>query len=282
MRVRVRYAKTGKVRFVSAIDLGRIWERALRKARLPVAYSEGFSPHPQVRFPDALPLGYGSIAEYAELEFADSFPIEPALKELNAAFPEGIEVRAGVEVVEGAPRLSKWLRASAWDLAYPGDGAAALEEAVARILDAERVLVPRDKKGEVTEVDLRPALNNLVARSLALSETVLPPDPDIGDAHGVVEAGGATLAEPTEDLSAASQEDATSARVRALVHHVEPPMRPSEVHAALAAHCPHPWRDALEPGRVTRVAQGEFVDEGLREAIGGTIVPPRPEAVHRE
>src|SRR5690606_33621749 len=58
MRVRARYAKEGRLRFGSAIDLGRIWERALRKADLPIGYSEGFTPHPKVSFPDALPLGY--------------------------------------------------------------------------------------------------------------------------------------------------------------------------------------------------------------------------------
>jgi radical SAM-linked protein len=47
LRIRARYGKTGKLRFVSAIDLGRLWERALRKADLPIAYSEGFSPHPR-------------------------------------------------------------------------------------------------------------------------------------------------------------------------------------------------------------------------------------------
>ena len=69
MRVRARYAKEGRLRFISAIDLGRVWERALRKADLPIGYSEGFTPHPKVSFPDALALGYASTGEYVELTF---------------------------------------------------------------------------------------------------------------------------------------------------------------------------------------------------------------------
>jgi radical SAM-linked protein len=89
MRVRARYAKTGKLRFISAIDLGRVWERALRKADLPIAYSEGFSPHPKVSFAEALPLGYASVGEYAELTFATALPVDPAMAPRNAAVPEG-------------------------------------------------------------------------------------------------------------------------------------------------------------------------------------------------
>ena len=76
-RLRVRYTKLGRVRFLSARDLTSVWERALRRAELPIAYSEGFSPHPKVSFPDALPVGYASTGEYAELTFAAE--IDPGL-----------------------------------------------------------------------------------------------------------------------------------------------------------------------------------------------------------
>ena len=101
---------------MSAIDLGRLWERALRKADLPIAYSEGFSPHPKVSFPDALPLGYASSGEYAELTFAAPVALDDAVAALNAALPDGLAVLAATEVAEGTTRLSKWLAASVWDL----------------------------------------------------------------------------------------------------------------------------------------------------------------------
>jgi radical SAM-linked protein len=237
-RIRVRYAKAGKLRFVSAIDLGRLWERALRKAQLPIAYSEGFSPHPKVSFPDALPLGYASTGEYAELAFAAPVAIEPAVEAVNAAFPEGLEVLAAVEVADGAPRLSKWLKASLWDVDYADSvDADRLAEAAQAVLALDAVVVDRARKDEVVQVDARPAV-------------------------------GA--------LSAAGR------RIRALVHHVEPPIRPSELHAALAG----PYRSLAHtslpaPSHVTRVAQGTPTSDGLIEALSGALVAVEPEHSER-
>ncbi|MDQ1361654.1 MAG: hypothetical protein QOJ44_2031, partial [Acidimicrobiaceae bacterium] len=66
MRIRFRFSKVGKVRFTSQRDVARMWERALRKARLPLAYTEGFSPRPQLSFGLALPTCSESIAEYLD------------------------------------------------------------------------------------------------------------------------------------------------------------------------------------------------------------------------
>ena len=63
-RVRIRFAKLGKIRWTSHRDVARMWERAFRRVQLPVAYSAGFSPRPRVSFGLALPTGYESVAEY--------------------------------------------------------------------------------------------------------------------------------------------------------------------------------------------------------------------------
>lgn len=234
MRVRLRYAKTGKLRFISAIDLGRVWERALRKADLPIAYSEGFSPHPKVSFADALPLGYASEAEFAEVTFAAEVPLEAAMAALNAAFPDGIRVLAARQAEDGAPKMAKRLQASLWDLRYPsGVEPDQLSAAVAAALVSPALAVERERKGESTTVDLRPAL------------------------HGLIAAG---------------------AGVRAILHHVEPQVRPTELHLALADMA---GAGALpDPDPVTRLAQGIPVDGGLDEALEGGFVPldPRDDA----
>lgn len=227
MRVRLRFEKAGKLRFISAIDLGRVWERALRKADLPIAYSEGFSPHPKVSFADALPLGYGSVAEFAELTFATALPLDPAMRALNEAFPDGIRVLAWREAAEGEAKLAKRLQASLWHLRYPSEVEPdRLSAAVAAALDAPALSVERERKGESTTIDLRPALHGLTA----------------GD-------GG----------------------VRAVLHHVEPQVRPTELHLALA-HVAGTGALA-EPELVTRLAQGIPVDGGLEEALEGGFVP---------
>ena len=161
MRLRVRYRKQGRLRFIGAIDVGRVWERALRRADLPIAYSEGFSPHPKVSFTDALPLGYASEGEYAELTFAGRIDVPSAMASLNGAFPEGMAVMTAVPVEDGAPKLAKSLAASVWDIEYP-DGTE-VEKAAAAAGETAVLTVARERKGEAVEVDIRPAIADISA-----------------------------------------------------------------------------------------------------------------------
>src|SRR5689334_18250150 len=68
MKVRIRFSKLGKVRFTSHRDVARMWERALRRAAVPVAYTEGFSPHPKLSFGLALSTGHESLGEYLDVD----------------------------------------------------------------------------------------------------------------------------------------------------------------------------------------------------------------------
>lgn len=180
MRVRVRFSKTGKLRYISAIDLGRVWERALRKADLPIAYSEGFSPHPKVSFGDALPLGFASVAEFAELTFGGPVDTADITRRLNAAFPDGIDVQDAAETPEGSPRMGKLLRASLWAVEYrSADG---LAEAVAALPAEGPLEVQRERKGEMITADLRPPLVGIVAagtqvRAITHHPGFIPDDP---------------------------------------------------------------------------------------------------------
>jgi radical SAM-linked protein len=229
MRVRARYAKQDRLRFVSAIDLGRIWERALRKAGLPIGYSEGFTPHPKISFPDALALGYASTGEYVELTFAAPVDVDAATAAFNRAVPDGLRILDAVAVDDGAPRFAKWLRASLWELRYCCDEAAAISEGVHGLAHAEHLPVDRERKGTTTRQDLKPAL------------------------HAIV-----------------SHDDT----VRVVLHHTEPPFRPSEVHQvlrrAIGATLP-------EPQLVTRSAQGTPDPSGLREALSGRLLTMAPD-----
>ncbi len=243
-RVRARYAKHGKLRFVSAIDLGRIWERAMRKADLPIAYSEGFSPHPKISFPDALPLGYASTCEYVELTFAAPVVLSEAVRRLNEAFPPGLEVLHAEPVPSGAPKFAKGLKASLWAMDYPADvDADALAAAVDAVRSAAALPVLRQRKGDPVEVDLRPAIASISISSSTQAAAVQRRTP----------------------------------RVLVVLHHLEPPVRPTEVHLALADHHKPTTAEPLpEPALVTRLAQGTATDEGVAEALTGAVHAPSP------
>ena len=112
--VRVRYAKRGKVRWISHRDVARAFERALRIEQLPLAFTLGFSPRPKVSFGLALSTGYESDAEYLDLELAEPIDLEPLPERLTAALPVGLEVDAVVALEERAPALQEVVAAVTW------------------------------------------------------------------------------------------------------------------------------------------------------------------------
>src|SRR5215210_3122241 len=102
-RVRLRFSKVGKVRFTSHRDTARCWERALRRAELPVAYTEGFSPRPKVSFGLALSTGHESLAEYLDVDLdlddmRSPSDTEALLPQLSSALPVGIDATAAAVV----------------------------------------------------------------------------------------------------------------------------------------------------------------------------------------
>src|ERR687885_2233020 len=116
-RLRVRYAKRGRARFTSHRDFGRAFERALRRAGVPMAYSSGFSPHPRISYANASPTGAASEAEY--LEIAVTRRCDPARLRaaIDEALPAGLDV---VDVVEArTPGFAERLEASLWQGGVP-------------------------------------------------------------------------------------------------------------------------------------------------------------------
>jgi radical SAM-linked protein len=169
VRVRFRFAKLGKVRFTSQRDAARMWERALRRGGLPVAYSNGFSPRPQLSFGLALPTGCESLAEYVDVTFDDERTrpgdLEPSVlpTKLSGLMPEGVEVVAAAPVERGPSSLQEQVTSCEWKIRLRGLDAAVLEEMVASFIAAEAVLVSRERKGRVATDDIRPSVLRLVA-----------------------------------------------------------------------------------------------------------------------
>src|SRR5881227_4157510 len=116
-RVRLRYTKRGRLRFTSHRDFARAFERALRRAAVPMAYSAGFSPHPKISYAGAAPTGVASEAEYLEIALADRRETDAVAAALDAALPPGLDI---VEVVEAAPpALADRIEASHWRIELP-------------------------------------------------------------------------------------------------------------------------------------------------------------------
>ncbi|MGJ9413057.1 TIGR03936 family radical SAM-associated protein [Aeromicrobium sp. CF4.19] len=155
-RLRVRYAKRGRLRFTSHRDFGRAFERAVRRAEVPIAFSSGYTPHPKISYAGASPTGAASEAEFLEIGLtAECDPAEVA-RRLDASLPPGLDV---VEVVRSAGgSLADRLEASAWTIDLPGAPQAALERAVQSFLSSQAVEVEKMTKRGLRTVDVRGAV----------------------------------------------------------------------------------------------------------------------------
>jgi radical SAM-linked protein len=158
-RIRVRYAKRGRLRFTSHRDFSRAFERAVFRARVPMAYSSGFNPHPRISYAGGAPTGAASEAEYLELALAEVVDPAEVHSALSEALPDGLDV---IEVVESrGTGLADLLEVSRWRIEL-GMPVAALESAVQAFLAESEVAVERMTKKGLRRFDCR-------ARVLALT-----------------------------------------------------------------------------------------------------------------
>ena len=161
MRLRIRYSKKGKVRFISHRDVARIWERALRRVGVSVAYSQGFSPRPKLSFGLALSTGHESEAEFLDLELSDEDGDWTAVRgedlaaRLTAALPVGLDGVA-VAPVEKGDSLQQAVTSCTWAIEVDDVDREYMDAWVADVLSREEIVVERERKGKPVVEDLRP------------------------------------------------------------------------------------------------------------------------------
>lgn len=155
-RLRIRFAKRGRLRFTSHRDFQRAFERALRRAGVPMAYSAGFSPHPKISYVGAAPTGTASEAEYLEISLTARLDAASVRAALDAALPPGLDVLEVVEACGGS--LPDRIEASIWELRLPAIPAAVAVVAIDRFLAREEVLVERVLRDGRRELNARRAV----------------------------------------------------------------------------------------------------------------------------
>jgi radical SAM-linked protein len=242
-RIRIRYAKRGPLRFTSHRDFARAFERAVRRAGVPVAYSQGFTPHPKISYASAAPTGVASEAEYLEIGLQAEVEPERVRAALDAALSPGLDVIEAV--IADAGSLADKIDASRWRIELPEVPPDVLGAAVEAFLGADEVLVERMTKQGRRRFDSRAAVV-----SMAVLDQVPAPGGEDGPGCAIL------------DL---------------VVRQVTPSVRPDDVLAGLRvvadlAPVVPPRATRLAQGRLT--AQGDIVDP-LR-ADGGTSIGEPP------
>lgn len=158
-RLRFHIGRTDDPRFLSHLELQTAWIRALRRAKLPVAYSLGFHPMPKVSFSSALALGEESTAEFLDVVFTARLPADDAAARLRLTAPDGFHVYSAVEVGLKAPALMGTVDAADYEIT----GAPDVRDRIDVILQSRELLVERKSKsveGRI-DVDIRPMIRSL-------------------------------------------------------------------------------------------------------------------------
>ena len=152
-RIRLRYARLGRLRFSSHRDFQRALERAIRRAGLPIAYSAGFSPHPKISYANSAPTGAASEAEYVEIGLTEERDPDSVRRELDAALPPGLDIVDAV--VARTSDFASRLEASRWRIELPEVSSAELERARDAFWAAETIEVERMAKSGLRKFDAR-------------------------------------------------------------------------------------------------------------------------------
>ncbi len=152
-KIRLRYAKRGRLRFTSHRDVARAFERALRRAGVPMAYSQGYNPHPKISWVGAAPTGVASEAEYVEISLIRFLDAELVGAEIDKALPPGLDIVDAVTSTGGS--LPERMHASRWEITVDGVSTELLADAAARFLAADTVGVQRLTKDGRRELEAR-------------------------------------------------------------------------------------------------------------------------------
>ncbi|MDD3403608.1 MAG: TIGR03936 family radical SAM-associated protein [Hespellia sp.] len=170
MKVRVKFRKNGAMRFIGHLDVMRYFQKAMIRADIPIAFSEGFSPHQIMSFANPLGIGVTSDGEYFDIELARPISSKKAVKQLNDAMVEGMEVvsflqiaeekkKTGMAIVAGADYLSSVTRGS-----FPENW----KEQAEAFMEQDQILIVKKTKRSEKEVDIKPMIYRFEVREESL------------------------------------------------------------------------------------------------------------------
>lgn len=152
-KIRVLYEKKGRARYISHLDINRLMQRVLKRAGLPVWYTEGFNPHMYLTFALPLSLGCESEAEYMDFRLTEDLPFEEICRRFNDSLPEGIHVREAFAPIHKPAEI---LRADYRIRLQAGCGSEMLKKSWDAFWGAEKIEVVKKTKRGMQTVDLKP------------------------------------------------------------------------------------------------------------------------------
>ena len=167
-RLRLTFSKTGPTRFIGHLDLARTLERALNRARIPVAYTQGFNQRPRMQLAAALPLGFTSECEMADIWLTETMEPAQVKPQLMAKMAPGITIHQVEDVDLKAPTLQTLTRESVYEVTLLDEmvgrqpsATAVLQQKITTLLAADTLVRERGYGKKQKKYDLRPLIYDL-------------------------------------------------------------------------------------------------------------------------
>lgn len=161
-RLRLRFSKGERLKYISHLDLARTWERAFRRAGLPVAHSQGFNPRPRLQIAAALPVGVTGRAEYLDVWLIEALVPEDVAVRLQSCLPPGLKVLHVEETDLRVPALQSQMQSAEYRAEVQNqEPTEAVFSRVQALLDAHSLLRQRHHKGKLQTYDLRPLIQTV-------------------------------------------------------------------------------------------------------------------------
>lgn len=165
VKIQYQFKRSTPLRFLSHLDQQRLFQRAFRRANMPVEYSQGFNPHPRMSFALAMSVGLTSDGEYGEVIVSEDIDVETFISRMNKVLPNGLEIVSAKICGEGVGSLSAALSKSVYRIrikVIPETDLAALAKAIQSYLALPQILIQkRNKKGKYVEKDIRPFIESI-------------------------------------------------------------------------------------------------------------------------
>ncbi|MST63189.1 DUF2344 domain-containing protein [Peptostreptococcus anaerobius] len=168
--MRIKFTKLGDMKYISHLDVQRLFQRVFRRAAVRLSYSQGFNPHPKMSYGNALALGVESHGEYVDIEIEDDISPELLVEKINNQLPEGMDFIKCVEIQTGVKSLAGNIEYGNYDFVIENVDnftKSEVSDKIDKILSLDMLNVTKkNKKGKLVEMDIIPMIKSLEVKSV--------------------------------------------------------------------------------------------------------------------
>jgi radical SAM-linked protein len=166
INIRARFIRGEEVKYISHLDMMKMFERALRRSHIPIYYSQGFNPHPQIVFGLPLSVGVTSDAEYVDFELSEDMDPSTFVENLNKQLPKGLKLEEA-KVRTSKSNIMASISKASYEVLVTIEQNPSLEEVnenILRFLESKEIFIKKESKGKVRDVDIRPMIHKFSAK----------------------------------------------------------------------------------------------------------------------